>query len=217
VTPRVLGALLGALLALADLAGCGSDRRAADSSGYTPGSWYSDPAGSARSVHVEPKEQAGLPPRTFAELSAIYDARFEALGVRLSRASVIQLPAGPHLQLYVVPATAATNADYVTRIATLAKAVAPDAFSQWPALASLDVCQEPQPGAADSPARSDGDPPPVTVLFITRAQAAVVAWDNLTVTDLRRVIATTSGGELQVDPTIEADPAWTSTAPVPER
>jgi hypothetical protein len=208
-------AAIGALLLFA---GCGRDQPSSDaatgattSSGASDGYWssrYADPARSARSVHVEPKDEAGLPPRTFDALSAIYAAPLEALGVRLTRASLIQLPAGPHLQLYAEPMGAASNADYVRRITTLAKAVVPDAFAQWPALASLDVCQEPLPGVDDS-----ADPPPVTVLFITRAEAAAIAWDTATVTDLRRAVTAATGGELQVNAAVAADPAWTATAP----
>jgi hypothetical protein len=216
VTRRGAGrgaAVVGVGLAVA-LAACGSDspRPSASSSGssssYPAGSGYDDPAGSARSVHVEAPDVPGLPPRAFQGLSALYADAFAAEGMRLTRGAVIQLPTGPHLQLYAEPTGTTTNADYVARIATLARAVAPGAFADYPSLASLDVCQEPPPGVDDSK-----EPPPETVLFITRAQAATVAWDTVTVTDLRRVIAASSGGELQVSATIAADPAWTSTAP----
>jgi hypothetical protein len=149
-----------------------------------------------------------LPPRSFQGLSARYAEVFAAQGTRLTRASVIQLPTGPHLQLYAEPTGTTTNADYVARIASLAQAIAPGSFEQYPALVSLDVCQEPPPGIDDRV-----DPAPETVLFITRAQSAQVAWDTVTVTDLRRVIAASSGGELQVSAAIAADPAWTATAP----
>ena len=211
-----LAAAAGLVVASAACASDGPSASSSTSSGASSGagssgasaSWYSDPAGSARSVHVEPGDAAGLPPRSFQGLSARYADLFAAQGMRLTRASVIQLPTGPHLQLYAEPTGTTTNADYVARIATLAGAVAPESFAQYSGLSSLDVCQEPPPGIDDR-----ADPAPETVLFITRAQAAQVPWDTVTVTDLRRVVAASSGGELQVSAAIAADPAWTATAP----
>jgi hypothetical protein len=103
---------------------------------------------------------------------------------------------------------AATNEDYISRIMPTAELVAPDAFAEYSGLATFDLCQEPPPGVDDS-----AEPVPVTVLFMTRAQVESVDWDTATTTDLRRVIATTEGGELQVNAAIAADPAWTATNP----
>ena len=92
MTPRRRAAALAAVMGV--LAACGRDVPKTASSTSGSGGWYSDPAGSARSVHVEPADVPGLPPRTFEALSAIYAEPLRALGVRLTRASVIQLPAG---------------------------------------------------------------------------------------------------------------------------
>jgi hypothetical protein len=203
-------------IAAVGLAACGSDAPVASSSGSssssgtTPTSWstYSDPAATARTIHVSPGSALDLPPRSEQALRALYTEPVAAMGLRLTRASVIQLDTGPHLQLYVEPVGAATNEDYISRIVPTAKVVAPDAFTTWTDLATFDMCQEPPPGVDDS-----AEPVSVTVLFMTRAQVESVDWGTATTTDLRRVIATTEGGELQVNAAIATDPAWTATNP----
>jgi hypothetical protein len=171
---------------------------------------YTDPAGEARSVHVDPTDSAGasLPPRSLKGLEAQFGERVNALGVRLTRGAVVQLPTGPHLQLYVEPPGPATPAEYIGRIVALARAIGPDAFATWSGIATFDVCQEPPPGVDDAP-----EPAPETVLFMTREQVQQLPWDTATLAQLRRLIADTKGGELNVSERLAGDPAWTATNP----
>ncbi len=130
-------------------------------------------------------------------MRAIYEQPFADMGLHLTRASVVQLDTGPHLQLYVEPVGGATNEDYISRILPTARVVAPDAFAEYTDLATFDMCQEPPPGVDDSAV-----PVPVTVLFMTRAQVEDVSWDTVTTT--RRLRASVIAdhrrrlGELQV-------------------
>ena len=58
---------------------------------------------------------------------------------------------------------------YVEGIAAASRVFLPNVFARWPGLESFDVCQEP-PASADEPK----DPPPVTQIEVTRAQAEAI-------------------------------------------
>ena len=205
------------LLGLA-LAACGGGTTASSSSSsagpYTQGryddSTSSDPASVARfSPDSSLSDSGDLPPRTFTGLTEIYQPLVEGMGLRLTRAAVIRLNTGPHLQLYVEPSgTAISPQDYVARIVPLAKAIAPGAFSSYPGIATFDICQEPPPGVDDSP-----EPPPVTVLFLTRDQVESVHWDTVSLRDLRKLVKDTQGGELTADANVSALSDWTAAEP----
>jgi hypothetical protein len=88
---------------------------------------------------------------------------------------------GTHLALYLEPSAGRTVQQYVDGIAAASRIFLPDVFARWPGLKSFDVCQEP-PASVDEPK----DPPPVTQIDVTRAQAAAVDWETVTVRDLVR-------------------------------
>ena len=60
-----------------------------------------------------------------------------------------------------------------------AQAFLPEVFERWDELRTFDVCQEPLPGEDDRK-----EPPPVTQLFGTRAEAADVDWQTVTLAEL---------------------------------
>jgi hypothetical protein len=221
MTDRRATAALGAALAVALLAACGGGGSIAaagsssSSSGpYTQGSYddasSSDPASVARfSADSNVPASAGLPPRAFTELEQLYGPAVDAMGLKLTRAAVIRIQTGPHLQLYVEPTgTAISPQDYLARIVPLAQAIAPHSFADYPGIATFDICQEPPPGVDDSP-----EPPPVTVLFLTRAQVESVHWDSVTLRDLRRLVKDEAGGELTADANVSALSEWAATNP----
>jgi hypothetical protein len=152
---------------------------------------------------------AGLPPRSAEELGAKYTPIVEPLGVRLTRAAVVMLGTGPHLQLYVEPSgTAIAPQDYLERLVPLTKAIAPGAFQEFGGLETFDICQEPAPGVDDRP-----EPDPVSVVFLTRAQVGKVAWDRVTLKDLRQVVKDLPGGQIEVHMGVDSLPGWRSSEP----
>jgi len=121
-----------------------------------------------------------LPPQDVNSVRRIYDEAFASMGLRLTRAALIDLeggryepsPDGRHLALYVEPIDPAYSTDdYAERLWTLSALVTPDVFERWPELESYDICQEPHPDVNDDP-----EPPPVTQLNITRPKAALIDW-----------------------------------------
>lgn len=121
-----------------------------------------------------------LPPQDLTSVRKVYDEALATMGLRLTRAALIDLeggryepsPQGRHLALYVEPLDGAFTTDqYVERLWTLSALVTPDVFERWPGLDSYDICQEPHPDDDDSP-----EPPPVTQLNITRAEAERIDW-----------------------------------------
>lgn len=124
-----------------------------------------------------------LPPDDFDTLAAVFDPRLEPLGMRLTRGGLADGPGagydesirGRHLALYVEPQSTEHGPDaYLSTLVTTAQVFLPVVFEQWPALASMDVCQEPPPGVDDR-----REPPPVTTVEVTREQAAQVDWAGL--------------------------------------
>jgi len=208
-----------AVISLLGLAACGGGTSTASSSAstgpysratYSDDTSSSDPASVARfSPDSDLPFETDLPPRTFADLQGIYQPLVDGMGLRLTRAAVIRIKTGPHLQLYVEPTgTAISPQDYLARIVPLAKAIVPDAFAAYPGIATFDICQEPPPGVDDSP-----EPPPITVLFLTRAQVESVHWDTVTLRDLRKLVQDQAGGELTADANVSALSEWTAASP----
>ena len=123
-----------------------------------------------------------------ASLTPIYGKALQSLGLRLTpRNGLIDRsdggyensPRGTHLAIYVEPLGDYTTEQYVQGIVDVTKVFVPDVFDRWPGLESMDVCQE--------PTGADGqldDPPPVTQIEFTRAQAEAIDWDTVTLTDL---------------------------------
>lgn len=139
-----------------------------------------------------------LPPGLPRLLRATFEPRFEPLGLRLTRASVVDLDTGPHLQLYVEPPGPYTSEQYLQTLVSSVAAVAPWSFEQWEGLASIDVCQEPPP------AESTGQyPEPVTVVVLTRQQSASIDWDSAEIADLRAAVRGAAFGTVEVSAEVE--------------
>jgi hypothetical protein len=131
----------------------------------------------------ESGERAGdrLPPATLAAIAPQFADDLRPLGVRLTRAALIDVgdgqytrsSAGTHLALYVEPTGAYTGTDYVDGLFTVTDVFAPEVFERWSGLESFDVCQEP-PESGDS----RREPDPITQVNLTRAQAEAIDWDD---------------------------------------
>jgi hypothetical protein len=166
----------------------------------------SDDDGEAASASPSTSQEdfgGDLPPASFEELEAIFAPLYDEVGMRLTRASMVELDGGPHLQLYVEPPGAFTTEQYVENIIPTTAAVVPFIFDTWPELASFDVCQEPPPGVDDSVA-----PEQVTVVALTREQAAELDWPT---PDLHELISAVEGdefGEVRGNDDVEASPAY---------
>lgn len=151
-----------------------------------------------------PSETSGsqgldIPPDAFEEPERIFAPRFEAVGMELTRASMADLDEGPHLQLYIEPPGAFSTEEYVDSIVPTTAAVVPFIFEEWEDLASFDVCQEPPPGVDDSVA-----PEQVTVVALTREQAAEVAWPDPSLAELMAAVRGAAFGEVRGNDDVEA-------------
>ena len=144
-----------------------------------------------------------LPPESFEDLQRTFAPRFDALGMTLTRASVVELDTGPHIQLYVEPPGPLSTEEYVTNIVPTTAAVVPFIFDEWADLASFDVCQEPPPGVDDSVS-----PEQVTVVALTRQQAADLAWPEPELADLMGAVRGATSGEVRGNDEVEAFPAF---------
>lgn len=153
----------------------------------------------------------GLPPDDRDALATVFDPVLRSVGLRVARAGLQNGPGaqydealvGRHLALYVEPLDGAhTPDDYLDTLVASAKVFLPRVFERWPDLVSMDVCQEPPPGVDDRP-----QPPPVTVLELTREEAETLVWETL---DLPALVAAADEGlvKLFVAPDVEADPRW---------
>ena len=120
-------------------------------------------------------------------LRELYDPALAKLGVRMTRAELIDItnsryePSndGRHLAMYVEPIADYSNEQYVNGFWTVSALITPDVFARWPELESYDICQEPLPALDDSP-----EPFPVTQINITRAAAATIDWQDGDLVDL---------------------------------
>lgn len=154
------------------------------------------------------------PPSAYRMLKEIFDPKLAALGLTLTRASLIDRSTatyapsttGTHLALYVEPKVFEgwTTDDYVSAIAPTVAATAPFAFGEWAALQSFDICQEPT--TADEPGK---DPPIVTQFELSRADSARIDWPMADLTALLTAAARSpETARLLVDPAVGANTAY---------
>jgi len=158
-------------------------------------------------------DERSLPPNDFEELADIFDPQLKPLGLKLTRGALIDTrngryrpsDTGRHLALYVEPTGAEyTPVDYAEGIVPSAQVFLPEVFRRWSDLKTMDVCQEPLPGDDDRK-----EPPPVTQLFVSRAEARDLDWDTVTLPDL--VAAAEPLREsyrLYLAPEVTSDPSW---------
>jgi len=156
--------------------------------------------------------ESRLPPNDFDELAEIFDPKLKPLGLQLTRGALVDTDnggyeksdRGHHLALYVEPTGEYTPEQYARGIVPSARIFLPTVFDRWPGLKTMDVCQEPLPGVDDRES-----PPPVTQIYVTRAEAERFDWDDARLAD---VIAAASRGRrgftLYVAPSLVADPSY---------
>jgi hypothetical protein len=137
-----------------------------------------------------PTESARKPPVEAVALEPDYRDALAEIGLVLTpRGGLIdrsgggyrKSATGTHLALYLEPLADRSVDQYVDGIAGASRVFLPSVFDRWPGLESFDVCQEPA-ASADEPK----DPPPVTQIEVTRAQATALDWDKLTVRQIVR-------------------------------
>lgn len=144
-----------------------------------------------------------LPPDDLEALTERYGGTLEQAGLRLTRAGLADGPGsqrdpslrGRHLALYVEPLDGTHGARaYRESFVASARVFLPSVFRRWPGLASMDVCQEPPPGADRPGAGGEPDvggdvaedpPPPVTILEVTRAGARGIDWGSADLAAIR--------------------------------
>lgn len=157
-----------------------------------------------------------LPPTDLAALQALFDPRFDALDLHVTRGSVASLEGGDHLALYVEPAGDAdvTAEGYADRVMPSLAAMLPELFDTFPGLASFDLCQEP-PAAVDD----TETPPPETLVLLTREQVlSVDDWSTLSIAELIELAATDGGGgTVSASDAVGATTMWQSAVADAER
>jgi hypothetical protein len=127
-----------------------------------------------------------LPPNDKAAIERVFAPALDRLGVRLTRAALIDLQTGKpsangkHLAVYVEPRGDYVAEDYARGTVRTLRAFMPAAFERWGGLTSFDICQEPLPAIDARP-----EPPPVTKVDLTKAAARKMRWSQL---DLARLL-----------------------------
>lgn len=127
-----------------------------------------------------------LPPNDKPAIERVFAPALDRLGVRLTRASLVDLQTGKpsangtHLAVYVEPTGDYAAEDYARGTVRTLRAFIPAAFEQWGGLTSFDICQEPLPSVDSRP-----EPPPVTKVDLTKEAARKMRWDEL---DLARLL-----------------------------
>jgi hypothetical protein len=198
---RVTAALVAAAALL--LAACGSDT----GSSATAPTTLPTPAEGLPAFDAEQK----LPPNDVGSLRELYDPALAKLGVRMTRAELIDItnsryePSndGRHLAMYVEPIADYSNEQYVNGFWTVSALITPDVFARWPDLESYDICQEPLPAVDDSP-----EPFPVTQINITRAAAATIDWQDGDLVDLLTASRTNPDLTIVVNRAIRQSPTY---------
>jgi hypothetical protein len=195
-----------ALVAAAALAmaACGSN---VDSSTATAPTTRPAPAAGLRAFDAEQQ----LPPNDVGSLRELYDPALAELGVRLTRAELIDItdsryePSndGRHLAMYVEPTGDYSNEQYVNGFWTVSALITPDVFERWPELESYDICQEPLPAVDDRP-----EPFPVTQINITRGAASTIDWANGDLVDLLAVSRNNPDLTIVVNRDIRSTPTY---------
>jgi hypothetical protein len=206
VSTRSRGAIVALVVATAALllGACGSDTGSSSTTTPTtqPGPADGLPAFDARQQ---------LPPNDVGSLRALYDPALAKLGVRLTRAELIDVtnslyePSndGRHLAMYVEPIADYSSDQYVNGFWTVSALITPDVFARWPELESYDLCQEPLPAVDDSP-----EPFPVTQINISRAAAESIDWKDGDLVDLLTVARTNPDLRIIVNRQIRETPAY---------
>lgn len=160
----------------------------------------------------ESTEERSLPPNDFEQLAAVFEAELEPLGLTLTRGALIDTSngryrpsdTGRHLAVYVEPTGEYTPVDYAEGIVPSAQVFLPDVFERWDQLETFDVCQEPRPGVDDRK-----EPPPVTQLFLSRAEAGELDWKDVTLAELLAAREPERDSfRLYVAPAVTNDPSW---------
>ena len=153
----------------------------------------------------------GLPPATFADLAPLFESQVRPLGLRLTRAALVNAgtrrpsPTGTHLALYVEPTSQWSDSRQVEAIVPLTRTLGPGLFARWPGLDSFDVCQEPSPGADDRP-----EPSPVVTVDMTREGSDAIEWDRADLVTLSVASARGSGVRLSASEAIGREPTFRS-------
>ena len=185
-------------------AACGSSSSSSNATAPTP-----RPAPAAGLPAFDAEQQ--LPPNDVGSLRELYDPALAELGVRLTRAELIDItdsryePSndGRHLAMYVEPVGDYSNEQYVNGFWTVSALITPDVFERWPELESYDICQEPLPAVDDRP-----EPFPVTQINITRAAAATIDWADGDLVDLLMVSRNNPDLTIVVDRDIRGTPTY---------
>jgi hypothetical protein len=168
-----------------------------------------------------PEIAEGFPPADTARLKAIFDPLVEPLGVRISRGALVDRSdgydvsvTGEHLALYVEPIDedSYTVDDYVAGIFTVAAAVSPTIFEDYPGVDSFDICQEPHSDDDDSL-----EPFPVTQIELTRADHDSYDWDDGDLVSFLRLLRNSDDARILVGRTIVGAPAYTEALAEAER
>jgi hypothetical protein len=152
------------------------------------------PEAPGEAATLPPPAGRRFPPNSVEAMRALYDPVLAPLGVRLTRAALIDTSDGrytksddgTHLALYVAPLEPDPEryptARYVEGIWTITALLTPDVFTRWPGVQSYDVCQEgltpPPPG---------GEPPTETQVNIERPAADKIDWTSGSLVDLLAV------------------------------
>ena len=120
---------------------------------------------------------SGLPPRDKASISAPFEGELADLGLRVTRAALVDPETGlpragvTHLAVYVEPTGAYSPDDFAEGVVTVSRVFLPSVFERWPGLTSFDVCQEPLPELDDAL-----QPAPKTQIAVSRAEGDEFDW-----------------------------------------
>lgn len=135
-------------------------------------------------------EPTDLPANDEQALKALFDPLLEPIGQKVTRVGLYDLSfgfelsdTGDHVAIYAEPIDPEgegwDTARYIAATAPGIAATAPFVFDTWPGVNSMDLCQEPPQAEAPEP-----EPPIVTQINLSRADAAFIDWENVTLADL---------------------------------
>ena len=146
-----------------------------------------------------------LPPPTVDRLAPILDPLVADLGLKTTRASLLDPldptyegnPEGTHLAMYVAPNEDITFEAFQDNFLPLARIIVPYVFERWPDLESFDICQESYEWSGDKEVA-----PSVTLLFVKREKVQSIDWEKVSVSDLFEVAEHANFG---IDPKVSED------------
>lgn len=163
---------------------------------------------------LPPPSGRALPPNDLASLQQLYDPLLAPLGMKLTRAALVDRSnggyetsdTGTHLALYVRRTSGTDTPDsYANSMWTIAALFTPEVFSRWPGLQTYDVCQE----VTDAPDPQNGDEPPTaTQTQATRDGAAKLDWKTGSLVDLLAAARSGQGIEYMVRNTVKDSPTF---------